>query len=233
MTAMTGTGIVTKAYQDAQVLAKEASLSAAQQADGMDRLNDILNFLQTQGMKLFLDLEQAVTLVLDQQKYSLMPGGDVSIAKPLEVKQASYWDASDNSRDVDVISRQEWSMLSNRTASGSVNQVYAETLYDRINLYVWNIPDTTAATGTLKLVLRTQVTDLTAIGDTLLLPPEWALPLRWMLAEELSTGMPESVQNRCKRNAAMYKVALEDWDVENTETTFQPDTRYSTGSRFR
>lgn len=222
---MTASAIITKAYQDAQKLSRFATLSADQQADGLDRLNDIINLWQTQGLKLFLETETVVTLVAGQQLYTLMPGGSVSMARPLEVKEASYWSPDDNSRPLIIISRQEWTALSNRTAEGSVNQIFVEKLYDRMNIYVWNIPDTTAAEGTLHVVLRNQATNPATIGASILFPPEWAIALRWGLADELASGMPDSVQQRCQVRAQAYRQALEDWDVENVETYFQPDQR--------
>lgn len=234
MTAMTATAIVTKAYQDAQRLARFASLSADQEADGLDRLNDIINLWQTQGMKLFLDVEHTVTLAASQQLYSFMTGGDVSVSRPLEVKFASYWDSDSNSRPLQPISRQEWMALSNRTTEGSVNQYFVETLYDRLNLYLWNTPDTTAATGTLRVVVRSQATNPALISSAVVFPPEWAIALRWGLADELASGMPDATQTRCQLRAQAYREALEAWDVENgTETYFQPDPRSAHYSRFR
>lgn len=235
MTSMVASSIITKAYQDAQKLARYASLSADQLADGLDRLNDLINLWQTQGLKLFLESETIVPLVAGQQLYSFMPGGTVDMARPLEVKEAAYWDSSSNARPLIGISREEWTRLSNRTATGSVNQYFVEKLYDRMNLYLWNIPDTTAATGTVHVVLRQQATNPATTSASVLFPPEWAIALRWGLADELSTGMPDSVQQRCQVRAQAYREALEAWDVENVETYFQPDTRTTNlqVSRFR
>lgn len=233
MTAMTATAIVTKAYQDCQRLARFASLVADQQTDALDRLNDIINLWQTQGLKLFLDYEHTVTLVASQGTYSFRSGGDVNVSRPLEVKHVSYWDSNSVSRPLHPISRQEWSSLSNRTQTGSVNQYFAEKLYDRLNLHLWNVPDSTAAAGTLRVVVRAQADNPATIGANVLFPPEWALALRWGLADELATGMPDAVQARCAQRARAYREALEDFDVENTETYFQPDQRGLTASRFR
>lgn len=233
MTAMTGTAIVTKAYQDCQRLARFATLTSDQQSDGLDRLNDLINLWQTQGIKLFLDYEHTVTLVAGQQMYSFRSGGDVNVTRPLEVKHASYWDSSSVSRPLNPISRQEWSSLPNRTQTGSVNEYFVEKLYDRLNLYLSQTPDATAATGTLRVVVRAQATNLTSIGAAVVFPAEWAMALRWGLADELSSGMPDSVQQRCQLRAQAYREALEAFEVENAEMYFQPDPRSAPASRFR
>jgi hypothetical protein len=232
MTALTATALLTKAYRDAQKLPRGASLSADQLSDGLDILNDLINLWQTQGLKLFLELEQSVVLVASQQDYTFMPGGSVSMARPLEVKEAVYRDASSNSRILTKMSREEWTRLSNRTATGSVNQYFAELLYDRLTLHLWNVPDVTAALGTVKAVLRTQATNYTAGSDAVKFAPEWAIALRWGVADELTSGMPDSVVMRCQQRAQAYRDALEAWDVENAQTYFQMDYQGMAGSVF-
>lgn len=230
---MTATAIVTKAYQDCQRLARFTALTADQQADGLDRLNDLINLWQTKGLKLFLDYEHTVDLVASQGTYSFRSGGDVSVSRPLEVKHVSFWDSSSVSRPLQPISRQEWSALSNRTQTGTVNQYFVEKLYDRLNLHLWNVPDATAAAGTLRVVVRAQADNPATIAANVLFPPEWAIALRWGLADELATGMPDAVQIRCAQRAKAYREALEDFDVEQAETYFQPDQRGLPASRFR
>lgn len=231
---MTATAIITKAYRDAQKLARGASLSSDQLTDGMEIMNDLINLWQTQGCKLFLETEETVTLTAGQQDYSFMTAGDVNISRPLEIKEAVYWDSSSNSRPLVKISREEWLRLPNRTATGSVNQYFPETLYDRLVLWLWNIPDATAAAGTVKVVLRNQATNVAAGSDNIRFPPEWAAALRWGLADELASGMPDPVVQRCQQRAAAYREALEAWDVEGAEVYFQPDARAQNNvSRFR
>lgn len=231
MTAMTAGALLTKAYRDAQKLPRGAALSADQLSDGIDIMNDLINLWQTQGLKLFLTEEITIPLVVGQQMYSMRPAGDVAMTKPLEIISATYWDSSSNSRPLLKISREEWTRLSNRTQQGTVNQYFYDPQYDRLNLYLWMVPDTTAATGTVHAVLRKQAANVTISSDSPQFPPEWAIALRWGVADELTSGMPETVQMRCQQRAQAYRQALEDWDVETAETYFQPDPRVATGSQ--
>ena len=65
-------------------------------------------------------------------------------------------------------------------------------------------------------------------------PIEWRIALRWGLADELATGQPQSIMDRCQQRAISYRTMLEDWDVEDAPTRFTPDSRgqYSMG-KFR
>lgn len=231
MTAMTAGALLTKAYRDAQKLPRGAALSADQLSDGIDIMNDLINLWQTQGLKLFLTEEIIILLTAGQQMYSLRPAGDVSMSRPLEIISGTYWDQYSNSRPLLKISREEWTRLSNRTVQGTVNQYFYDPQYDRLNVYLWNIPDTTAATGTVHVAIRKQATNVVVSGDSPNFPPEWAIALRWGVADELTSGMPEAIQMRCQQRAQAYRQALEDWDVETAETYFQPDGRISAGSQ--
>ena len=72
-----------------------------------------------------------------------------------------------------------------------------------------------------------------SLDETISFPVEWFLALRWGLADELSSGQPALIMDRCAGKATSYRLALEDWDVEDTPTRFQPDTlSYGARSRF-
>lgn len=233
MTTNTALALMTYAYKDAQKLPSGGTLSATQQSEGLDRLNDIINYLSTKGLKLWLETETPVTLTATKQMYSIYPGGDIPIARPMRVKEAAYWDAYNNVRSLTVLSREEWTRLSNRTTQGSVNQYFVEKLYDRLNLYLYNTPDTTAATGSVKIVLANFATTPASVGLATNFPPEWFICLRWTLADDLTTGSPPEVVQRCQTKAAQYQEALESQDVEEAPTFFQPDTQLLQPSRFR
>lgn len=221
MTTNTSQGVIEKAYADSMKLARGGTLSTAQLTDGLDRLQDIVNLESTMGLKLFLESEVTVTLVASQQMYSFRPGGDVNMTRPLRVKDAVYVSSGGQSRPLIVMGRTDWAQQTSRNELGTVNQYFADRLYDRLNLYLWNTPDATAATGTLRVTLHTAAATL-ALSLTTAFPPEWVMFLRWALAADLATGMPIEVIQRCEQKAAAAREALENFDVEDAPTRFQP-----------
>ncbi len=94
------------------------------------------------------------------------------------------------------------------------------------------IPDAEAATGTAHLLLQVQATNFTNLTETMNFPIEWRMFLRWALAEELSTGQPTTIMERCSNMCSKYREALEAWDVEDAPTQFTSDQRgqYATGN---
>jgi hypothetical protein len=93
----------------------------------------------------------------------------------------------------------------------------------------WNTPDATEALNTVVVLVRTQVTNPINLEENMAFPQEWRMALRWGLADDISTGQPDTIMQRCQSRANFYREALEDWDVEDTQTTFAPDARYAGG----
>ena len=217
--------VIRMAYKDAGLVQDGDEPNGEQYADGLLRLYDLINYMQTQGLKLWLQTDQAVTLVAGTATYTLGPSGDVVMTKPMRVLQAYWLDSSSNRTPLIPLSRDEYTRLSQTTSQGAVNSYFVDKQQTQLSVSVWNVPDTTAAAGTLHLILQVQATTPVALTDTTGFPQEWALALRWGLADDLATGQPQAILQRCAIKAETYRRALEDWDVEDASTMFAPDSR--------
>lgn len=221
--------------QDAGLLATGVTPSSELLAECMGRLQDLISLWTTQGLKLWLQHDLEIPLVAGQAMYSLKPGGDVDMAKPLRVlPQGYYLDTSSNKRPLWGISREEYTRLSRTVQTGAVSQFWVDKQVDSVDVYFWLVPDATAATGTAHVITQYQATRFISLTETLDFPQEWFLALRWGLADDVSTGQPQSIIERCRGMAASYRQALEDWDVEDADTRFAVDTtRAGAPRRFR
>lgn len=234
MTIQNGAYLITKAFEDAGILTIGGTPTTAQFQRGLDRLNDIINLWATQGLKLWLQEDLALPLTAGKTTYSLGPGGDLNMVKPLSVFQAYYLTSTQSRQPLTILSRDEWTRLSQTNVLGSVNSFFPDKQLTFLYVSFYNTPDATAATGTAHLITRVAATNFVATTDTVGFPPEWYIALRWALADELATSQPAEIQNRCAQRAGAYRTALEDWDVEDAPTFFQPDSRIQyAGGRFR
>ena len=225
--------IITLAMIDAGILAEGDSPNSDQLARNIGRLNDLINLWQTQGLKLWLQEDTSVTLTAGTSLYSFGPSGTTVMAKPLRVTDAYYSDSNGIRRPVGLISRQEYNSLSQVTQTGEIVSVFVDKQIPNLVVRTWQVPDATAATGTLHLILQQQATNFVSITDDMDFPQEWALALRWGLADEISTGKPQVIMDRCTQRAQKFFDALEAWDVEDADTRFQPDPQYAVRRRFR
>jgi hypothetical protein len=223
--------LIEYAMKDAGLLQQGDLPNSDQYAEYGNRLLDVINLWQTQGLKLWLQRDLSVPLVANQGTYSFMPGGDINMTKPLRVIQAYYLDASGNQRPLTPMSRDDYSRVSNKFQTGAVNSFFADKQQLSLTISLWNVPDAVAATGTFHPVLQYQVTNFVNLYEGVEFPQEWFMGLRWGLADDICTGQPQAIMDRCMGRALTFRQMLEDWDVEDASTSFSPDVRGNSGFR--
>ncbi len=226
--------IITDGYFDAGLIQEGQTLNPEQIVSGMRRLTGMINLWQTQGLKLWLNVDTAITLVAGTGTYTLGPAGTVVMTKPLRVIEAYWLSSAGNRTPLTVLSWDDYMRLSQVNQQGAINSYFVDKQQAVLSVFFWLIPDATAATGTGHVLLQTQVTNFIAVNETMNFPIEWRLALHWGLADEVCTGQPQAIMDRCEKRATMYRAALEDWDVEDAPTRITPDQRMMQHSgRFR
>ena len=231
-TLNSGYRVICDAMDHAGFLEEGQEPNSEQIVKYMRRLNDLINFQQTQGIKLWLQSDVVVPLVNGQATYNFSPTGDIVMSKPLRSLQGYYLDSSGNRRPIDPISREEYMRLSNVTQKGQLNSYFVDKQQSQLAVSFWLVPDAQAATGTAHLLLQQQVTNLISITDLMNFPQEWFMYLGWGLADDICTGQPPAIVTRCKERALLYLTALEGWDVEDASTRFTPDAQSVRQSSF-
>ena len=223
--------IISDAYFDAGLTQEGQSPNSEQIVTGMRKLTDMINLWQTQGLKLWLNVDHLVTLVVGQSTYTFGPSGTEVMVRPPRVIDAWYADLNGIRRPLLVLSWSEYVRLSQINQTGQINSYFVDKQQTNLSVFFWLIPDATAATGVAHLLMQTQVTGFITVTETMNFPIEWRIALRWGLADEISTGQPQAIMDRCQQRAMQYRTMLEDWDVEDAPTRITPDSRlqYSSG----
>lgn len=218
--------IIELAMEDACLIGEGNLPGSPDYAKYMRRLNEIIKLWQTQGLKLWLQYNLSVPLVAGQRVYRIGPTGNVVMAKPLRVLDSSYYqDSNGNRRPIYLVSQDSYNRFSQITNLGEINSYFVHKLRDYLEVELWNTPDTNAATGILYLLIQQQVSTVLSLTDTMDFPEEWFIALHWGLAAEICSGQPAEVINRCESKAAQFREMLENWDVEDAPTMFEPDQR--------
>ena len=220
--------------RDAGLLSEGDEPNSDQIAEYLPRLNDLVNLWQTQGLKLFLLQDIAVPLVEGQNFYTIEPGGSVSMAKPLRGLQAYFLDQNQIRRPLVVLSWDDYMRLSQINEVGGINSYFIDKQATVLNLFLWLAPDSNDAQGQVHVLFQTQVPNAVSITDSTMFPQEWFLALQWGLADEICTGQPQAIMDRCEKRAMAYRTMLENWDVEDAPTQIAPDQRtYQDFGNFR
>lgn len=227
----TAYGIIKDAMMDAGLLQEGDDPNSEQLATFMRRLCDIINLWQTQGLKLFLQQEITIDLVAGQNTYTLNNAVGVEPNKNLRVLQGRIEGPNLDRRILNSISWQEWNTLS-QASNGTITGYFVDKQATSLVVKFWNTPDTQEATNTAVLLVQVQAANPYNLLSNVAFPQEWRIALRWGLADDICTGQPDAIMQRCHGMATLYRNMLEDWDVEDTATSFAPDFRgaYQGGS---
>jgi hypothetical protein len=241
-TIMSSYGIICDAMRDVGKLRPGNDPDSEDLAVNQRRLNKLINFYMTQGLKLWLIENVNIPLVPPLSTnsgvplYTLGPTGTVPMVKPLRVISGYYQYNNGNQYPLVPMSYpNEYENLSNLFQPGSINSYAVDKQQLTLNVYLWNPPDAfSVANGTVFLMLEVPVKNFVSLTDQMNFPIEWGLLLEWGLANQISTGQPTTVIARAAAMEKLYKDALEDWDVEDSDTEFQPDQRIYQGTgRFK
>lgn len=214
--------IIRNALRDSGLLQEGDDPGGERLLDCMDRLNDLINLWQTQGIKLWLMQSLAApALVAGQATYLLGPAG--SGAKQLKVLEAYFTDQNGISRPLDPLSWNTYGTLSNKNQTGPITSFFVDSQLLNTAITYWLVPDAGAALGSVQLLTKAYSPNLVNLTDSLVFPNEWFMALHWGLADEICTGQPQAIVQRCEQKALQYRTALEGFDVEEAPTSFAPN----------
>lgn len=227
-------GIINDAMHDAGLLGEGSDPNSEQLATNMRRLCDIINLWQTQGLKLFLQEEISVVLVEGTSQYELNPTTSTGPTKHLRVLQGLVQTPAGIRRPINAISHNEWLRLSQVSGNNAtINSYFVDKQATSLKVNVWNAPDATEALNTAIFLVQTQAANPMNLESNVSFPQEWRIALRWGLADDICTGQPQAIMDRCAERATVYREMLEDWDVEDTATRFTVANSPYAGGSFR
>jgi hypothetical protein len=224
--------LIRQALRDCGRLQFGSTPTSEQVDDAQSRLADIINTWQTQGLKLWLNSIVSLTLVEDQVSYTIGPAASPATTKAARILAGWFVSADDARRPLHPLSWTEYYNLGQHTTSGAVNSYFVDKQLLNLVVKLWSPPDATAALGTVELLRQELAVAWTELTSDVAFPVEWFQALRWGLADELCSGQPQLIMERCERKAMMYRELLEDWDVEDTSTRIAPDMQGMSRSRF-
>ena len=162
-------------------------LTAADAQRCMNTSRQMLDSWSNESLTCYAILEQSAPLVPGQQSYTIGPGGNFNMTRPLRIIGAPgsvyVQDSNGNNYGVNVVSRAQWNMIGNRDAS-VVTSNFPDTLfYDpQFPLGVMNFNPTPSSSYTAFWDSYLQLVDFTSLSDPLNLPPGYELAIVTNLA---------------------------------------------------
>lgn len=147
------------------------------------------------------------------------------IIRPLKISRAAAISFGDTVTEtpVDVISRNEYMDMPNKTATGEPSAIHYGPKLPLGELFVWPAP-VNANTG-IRFTYQRPIFDFVSNSDTADFPAEWQMALKSSLAYHLAVRnqAPISRINNLKEIAEGSAMLVASWDRESESVIMQPD----------
>jgi len=215
--------IITGAYELCRVIDPSEPLSDQQIRSAQRALNQLLKRFITYGLELFTMKRGTITLTQGTMSYTCGPGGTGLTERPLMITDAWYRETASDDNPLEIISREEYWALGDKTSEGIPNEIYYDPQDTLGVLYVFNTADANTAGKTIELVYQRPFEDMVSTTDDFDFPVEWEYAIEWNLASSLAHRNGVAT-NRLSQIRAEAKTALDEvlgWDAENTSVYLQ------------
>lgn len=221
----TGHEIVRSALRSIGVIASGETPTSDEYADGLEALNLLIKAWQAEDIGLWLIDTGSFTLTSGKTSYSLGPGGDYAIVRPLEIVETRFYNSTAVTyTPLTKLASSEFYGISNRTLPGTPTEFYYVPTLSLGYLYLWPIWNGTAADQII-FRYKTEVEDFDTNKDNPDFPKEWFRALRFNLAIELAPEYGKEVGATLAALAIDSKSSVAMWDREHVSTFIGRDRR--------
>lgn len=175
--------IIRRAFTTLGVLAAEEAPSAAEQSDGLDTLNDMLDAWAGERLILFATLRSTHTLTPALAPHTIGTGGTFNTTRPVRIDGASISTAAGSETPLSLLSDGEWQATQGKTATGTPAALWVEPSYPLMKLHFVPVP---SSADTVVLYTWQQLGRFTSAATDFDFPPGYARAIRYNLARELA-----------------------------------------------
>lgn len=206
--------LITGSLRDLGALGVAEVASADEANDALMVLNQMLGIWQTESLMVYSRTEQNFPYISGQRTYTVGPGGDLNIPRPIRIDAAYARNPQLNDLDIYVCkSFQDYADIVSKGAQSTlITAIYYDPTYPLGTLYVWPIPSDSSYS--LVLWLWGVLSTYTSVNNVVSLPPGYELAIRANLAVHLSPRYGRPVSNELAMMANQSKAQLKRTNVD-------------------
>jgi hypothetical protein len=217
---LTRDDIIQEALEQLGIVGEGETPAAATITSCSRTLNMMVKAWEAQGIHLWAQTTQTVTLVASQATYSLSPYA-------LMLKQAWLRNTDNVDRPIKIDSLSNYNLIPNKTSTGKINRIAYDAGLTTGTVYVWPTPDD--ATDVLHIKYLRKIEDFDSSSDNADFPQEWLLALALNLAVLLAPKYGKTLSKIAPdlaQNASIALTEMQLWDVENAKVRIAPAANY-------
>jgi hypothetical protein len=197
----TAAEIITLALKDIQVLDENETPSAALMSDALTTLNQMMAMWQTDDMYVYAQTTTGISSS-GALSYTVGIGGNFNISAPPSLDYVFYSKSGVDYLVEPLSSLEDYQSIAYKNLTGYPDYYYYNNTYPLSSLYLY---PKAATGGTINIVYSVQFPSYALSADDLTLPAEYALAIRFSLAELLSTMMGKVLRPDITSKAIGYR----------------------------
>jgi len=188
--------------------------SAAESADGLTALNEMLASWSIERMNVFSILRSEHTLVSGTQDYTIGASGTFNVTRPVRYEHATILVANAGGAGklpfpLEIRDEKGWSEIAERGTAGVIPRVlYPDMAFPLTTLRLWPVPTFTGTAPLLELFTWQQLQQFADLVTAYTFPPGYDRAIKFNLAVEISAQFGLSVPASAVQIAAESKAAL-------------------------
>ncbi len=214
--------IIKRSLRQIGVVAAGDTPGASDYAAGKDALNAMVKAWEAEGIHLWQQTEDSLTVTASQASYTFGPSGDKTY-RPLRITSLrSKVSASATELPCRLLSRDEYFFgLVNKTTTGQPNSFYYDPQVGTGRLYLWPAPAVSTYVIDFTYVRSFEIFNTTT--NTPDFPSEWTDALTWNLAVNLAPEYGKQPNPLLVSKAIETKEAAKGWDQDPGPLQFMPE----------
>ena len=199
----TASDVITLALKDAGIIAEGETASADISADAFTTLKNMLSMWQLSNLYVHAMVENSFSPT-GALSYTVGSGGTANFARPEKIDQLFYRLSGVDYPITLLGTFQEYEAIGQKTMAGQPEVAYYNPTVTTGTLYMHPQP----STGTVHVVSTVRLPVLATTADTITLPDEYIMPIRFSLAEILSATFNTPINPGIVRMAAQSRDAI-------------------------
>lgn len=219
---MTGQDLIASALRLIGVLASGETASAAEAADGLVILNQMIDSWNAERLSVFHILPNGrstdtntFALVPSQQDYTMGTGGNFNVARPAKIERASIEYLANPAQPLElpleILDYAGWQAIPLKVTTSNIPRyVYIDNAFPLRNLRFWPVP---SEVHNAILYYWNALTQFTALITDLTFPPGYLKALRYNLAVDLAPEYGRSVPIEVAVQATQSKAKIKSMNL--------------------
>jgi hypothetical protein len=207
---MTAQDLISAALKRIGVLAAGETPQAEESADGLLRLNALIDSWANERLTVYTITRTTWTIVSGTAAYTLGLAGTVAVARPIYVSRIGYVDTTptpDLERQIDQLSQEQYQAIGEKAQTGEFPRaVYYNPTYPLGTITYWPTPTSSALLGVI--YAPAPVTTLATLATSISLPNGYERALTANLAIELAPEYGRPLDPALKMMADESKASI-------------------------